>query len=272
MSNIKASGFKKKAVKFLLLILILSSVLVATLLSCVHQELSFEKIIISENIEENTNLPINPKTEFEITSKQIFATIKYTGAKGSDSWQFKWFNRDSGEVILDSNKKYNESQPNAYFHGIIASNIQTTEEAKIFQPAVYEVEYYHNNELKQSASFKVKKPELSIIEVSTASTIDIKGAPVIRTEQFKLNQIIYVCIKLDYLISGNTIKALWKKADDSIIQEEEIELTTDYYETSYLWFNMKLNENKGPAQPGKYKVEIYFNDNLYITSYFEVSI
>jgi len=264
--------FKKLKPAFLSLITIAVTVTCIFLISCSMPELTFEQIVISESIEEGTNLPINIKSEFDITSKQIYATIKYSGAKGSDEWQFKWSNIDSQEVFLDMINKYNENEPNAYFQGIIASNILKADETKIFQPGTYKVEYYHNNELEQSTSFKVLKPQISIIEVLTASEIDMEGAPIIETQQFNINQIVYICVKLNYLISGNSVKVLWKKADDSLIDEEETEIISDYYETSYMWFNLHLEKFRGLVEPGRYKAEIYLNDNLYTVSYFDVII
>jgi hypothetical protein len=263
------TNLKKLVITLLIFMLIITAGFCTVLITCGPPKLAFEQIIISKDIKKDTNEPINPKSEFEITSKQIYATIKYTGAKGSDSWQFKWANLDTGEIVLDSTKKYNESQPEAYFQGIIASNIVTTDEAKIFQ-GTYKVEYYHNGELKQSSSFKVVKPEIQILEFSTASEIDIKGAPVTKTEQFNINQIVYACVKLDYLVTGNILKAIWKKADDSLIEEEEIEITSDYYEPSYIWFSLELSGGLTPIEPGAHKVEIYLNDNLYDTFDFEV--
>ncbi|MBM3707973.1 MAG: hypothetical protein FJW69_06505 [Actinobacteria bacterium] len=268
----QTTKFKKLTAAFLTITSTTAIFLCTCLITCGKPELTFGQIVISEDIEKDTNLPINHRTEFEVTSKQIYATIKYEGAKGSDSWQFKWYNMDLEEIILDSINKYNESQPNAYFKGIIASNILKTDEAKIFQPGIYKVDYYHNDELKQSAGFEVARPQISIIEVSTASEIDIKGAPVIKTQQFNLNQIVYICVKLDYLVSGNSIKVLWKKADDSLIDEEKTELISDYYEPSYIWFNLNLEKFMETVEPGRYKVEIYLNDNLYTTSYFDLII
>ena len=115
---------------FVCLILVLVIAMPAYLTACSAPKLSFGEIVISEDAEKNTNKPINPKSEFDMRAKQIFATIKYTGVTGADSWRFKWIYEKTGEIILDDGKKYNEAQPDGYFQGIIASNIYITDDTK----------------------------------------------------------------------------------------------------------------------------------------------
>jgi hypothetical protein len=261
----------KKLLKFFNLIIILSvfiSGLLPVLLSCSAPETTFNNIIISEDIERYTNIPVNPKNEFDITSSQIFATIKYTGVKGMDSWHFKWININSGETMLDKNGKYNEKQNDKYFDGIVASNIFTTEDTKKIPPGNYKVEFYSNDVLIKSAIFKVNKPAMKILDIALTNKIDDKYAPIGAVAQFAPSDTVYACVKVDYSIIGNNFKVIWKTVDGKVINESEYGITSDYYEPSYIAFDFQYNA--GIIQPGKYKVEIYLDKNLFNTLDFEV--
>jgi hypothetical protein len=149
---------------FVSLILVFAIALPAYLIACSSPKLGFGEIVISEDVEKNTNNPISPKSEFDINAKQIFATIKYTGVTGADSWRFKWIYEKTGEMILDAGKKYNEAQPEGYFQGIMASNIYRENDTKRIPAGNYKVSFYHNGELKKSADFIVNEPQIKIIE------------------------------------------------------------------------------------------------------------
>ncbi len=229
--------------------------------------------MISEDAEKNTNVPVNPKSEFDMKTKQIFATIKYTGVTGADNWRFKWIYVKTGEIILDNGKKYNEAQPAGYFQGIIASNIYITDDTKIVPAGKYKVEFYYNGELKKITDFVVKEPQMKIMEAVTSNEIDERGTPVIPMLQFKTTDTVYASVKTDYLVAGHTLKALWKKSDDSLIKEDSIDIKDNYYEPSYLGFSFELSKGENdekPAAPGKYRVEIYLDDELEKTLDFEV--
>ena len=100
--------------------------------SCGAPKLSFENIVISEDVKKDTNEPIDPKNEFDISAKQIFASVEYTRYKGSDIWQFKWTYLESGEIALDKGDKYNKDEPNTIFGGIVSSNIYTLDDQKLY--------------------------------------------------------------------------------------------------------------------------------------------
>jgi hypothetical protein len=243
------------------------------LTACSTPKLSFGEIVISEDAEKNTNVPVNPKSEYDMKSKQIFATIKYTGVTGADNWRFKWIYVKTGEIILDNGKKYNEAQPAGYFQGIIASNIYITDDTKIIPAGKYKVEFYYNGELKKTTDFIVKEPQMKIMEAVTSNEIDERGTPLNPMLQFKTTDTVYASVKTDYLVAGHTLKAIWKKSDDSLIKEESIDIKDNYYEPSYLGFSLELSKgenSENPAAPGKYRVEIYLDDELDKTLDFEV--
>jgi len=262
---------KKSTILIIALIFILS--LIPALSSCGPPKISFENIVISEDVKKDTNEPINPKNEFDISAKQIFATVKYTGTKGSDNWQFKWTYLESGEIALDKGEKYNKDEPNTIFEGIVSSNIYTLDDAKIIPAGSYKVEFFNNGELMSTANFKVNKPQMEIIEVKLANAVDESGVPVIETQQFSPSETVYATIKLNYQITGNSLKALWKDSAEKVLNEIEYDIPNDYYEgSSYIWFMLQLTGGQaGTVGPGNYKVEIYLNDSLYGTYDFEIT-
>ena len=102
----------------------------------------------------------------------------------------------------------------------------------------------------------------------------MKRAPLsILMLQFKTTDTVYASVKTNYLISGHNLKAVWKKSDTSLIKEESIDIKDNYYEASYIGFSLELSKGeKGekPLAPGKYRVEIYLDNDLDKTMEFEV--
>lgn len=270
----KTRSIQKNKINFLVsLILVFAIAMPVYLAACSTPKLSFGEIVISEGAEKNTNMPVNPKSEFDMKAKQIFATIKYTGVTGSDNWRFKWIYVKTGEIILDNGKKYNEGLPEGYFQGIIASNIYITDDTKIVPAGKYKVEFYYNGELKKITDFIVKEPQMQVLEAVTSNEIDERGTPVNSMLQFKTTDTVYASVKTDYLVAGHNLKALWKKSDASLIKEDSIDIKDNYYEPSYLGFSLELSkfgESAKPATPGKYRVEIYLDGELDKTLDFEV--
>ncbi len=230
-------------------------------------ELSFGDLVICEDINQETCEPLNPKDEFDVETKKICASIEFSGVKGEDNYRFKWVNIDTGENILDITLKYSESE-SGYLEGYAASSIETTDEVKVIPPGNYKVEFYNNGELVKTTTFKVNKPQMKILEVLLANQVDENHAPVNTTQKFSSEETVYACIKVDYQIVGNSLKAQWKSETEELLNEIEIDLTIDHYEPSYITCMFQWETGIIPA--GNYKVEIYLNDNLYGTYDFEV--
>ncbi len=197
--------------------------------------------------------------------------VKYFGKKGSDNWHFKWTYLESGEIVLDDGKKYNNDEPNTIFEGIVSSNISTIDN-KIIPAGNYKVEFFNNGELINTTNFKVNKPQMEIIEVKLANAVDDSGVPLNETQQFSPGETVYATVKLNYQITGNSFKTLWKDSAGKVLSEVNYDIPGDYYDgSSYIWFMLQLTGGQVPAvSPGKYKVEIYLNGSLYGTFDFEV--
>jgi len=259
---------KKSTILIIVLIFILG--LIPALSSCGPSKPPFENIVISGDVVKDTNEPVNPKNEFDISAKQIFATVKYFGKKGSDNWHFKWTYLESNEIVLDDGKKYNNDEPNTIFEGIVSSNISTIDN-KTIPTGNYKVEFFNNGELINTANFKVNKPRMEIIEVKLANAVDNNGVPLKETQQFSPSETVYATVKLNYQVTGNSFKALWKDSAGKVFNEVNYDIPGDYYDgSSYIWFMLQLTGGQVPIGPGKYKVEIYLNDSLYGSYDFEV--
>ena len=111
---------------------------------------------------------------------------------------------------------------------------------------------------------------MQILKVETASSIDVLGKPVATVLQFRPGETVFVCVKLDYLISGNSIKAVWKNEAKEILNEEEINIDETYYSQTYKWFSTTLEPGSKFINPGNYEVEVFLNDDLFDSITFEV--
>lgn len=231
-------------------------------------ELVFEDIVISSGIEVDTNEPLDTKTEFEASAEHIYATIKFSGIKGGDNWRFKWTNLDTGETVLDKEGRYDMDQEEKYMEGIVETDIYPLDESSLIPAGDYKVEFYNNGELVKTTTFKVNKPEVSIIEVLLANQVDQDYVPVSITQEFNSNETVYACVQVNYQTAGNILKAQWKSSADELLWEDSIELS-EYSSPSYITFWFPPEAEVIPA--GSYKVEIYLNDSLHGSFDFEVT-
>jgi len=231
-------------------------------------ELSFGDLVICEDINQDTFEPENAKNEFDIEAKNICACIEYFGVKGGDSYRFNWINTDTGEDALDKTGEYAEGE-SGYFDGCAYSSSSLSGDGINIPPGNYKVGFYHNGELIKTANFIVKKPEVKISEVSLANQVDEDFAPTNETQQFSSTEIIYACIRINYFILGNSLKAKWYDNNGNLIVETVADMDEDMYEP--MWADFTFEGEDGYLLPGAYNVEIYLNDNLYGTYDFEVT-
>lgn len=260
----KKLNLKRFLILTFLIVFILS--LLSFSYSCAP-ELSFDSLIVCENINQDTYEPIGQRNEFDIGEDKVYAAIKYSGVKGEENYRYKWIYMDTGEIILDETLKYSEGN-NQYLEGYTMSYIAINDEVKVIPPGNYNVEFYHNGELRDTASFVIKKPEIKISSVALASEVDENYAPVKTTQQFISTDIIYACVNVNYYFSGNSLKAKWYDSNGSLIIETVDDFALDLYESMWSTFTLEGEGRDLPA--GAYKVEIYLNDNLYGTYDFEV--
>jgi len=162
--------------------------------------------------------------------------------------------------------KYLEGEED-YYEGYAASYIDVTE-GGVIPPGNYKVEFYHSGELIKTANFTVKKPEVKILEVSLANQVDEDFAPANKTQQFSPTEIIYACIRINYFILGNSLKAKWYDSNGNLMVETAVDMDEDLYEP--IWAAFSFEGEDGYLLPGGYTVEIYLNDGLHDSYDFEV--
>ena len=241
----------------LLPVIVMVSWILLALASCRLPEQAFQEINISEKIDSQTGQPVSPQNKFSISTKHVYASVRYSGVKGEDTWRFKWINTGTQETVLDSQKQYSSEKPQSYFEGTVYSSISTNDASKIIAPGTYRVEFYNNDEIKKTATFEIAKPEMQILKIELASSIDSLGNPLTVASQFKQGETLYACIKMDYLIPGNTLRALLKNENGEELIEEEITIDENYYNQSYRWFSFTISPGSRLFVTGNYKVEIF---------------
>ena len=132
--------------------------------------------------------------------------------------------------------------------------------------------YYDLREVSLDKKYREEYAEaelqVKILEVVMANQVDENMEPLNPTNQFIPEDTIYACIKLDTKEQGNSINVKWYDSQDKLIQEEKYDITENYYQPSFITFELK---SEGPWQTGKYKVEVYLNKYLYNTFEFEVT-
>jgi len=234
--------------------------------SC-RPQLSFGKVALSQSIDPKDNSPVDTESNFSAESDRIYASIYYRGAKGGDSYRFRWLNTTTGETVADDSLRYNEGY-RGYAEGYAVSYIDPVEEVELIPPGDYRVEFYHNKGLVSTAQLTVSKPKVVILEVSLASQVNAHMEPVKSNHVFEKGERVYACVKLNYLIYGARLSAKWYSPGGICLKETSVELEEDYYEPAYIAFGFDLGEGK--AASGKYKVEIYLDSQKKESCDFEV--
>jgi len=242
----------------------LTIVLIFAVCSCVPQT-SFGKLYVCSQINSETCQPVKLQQEYEIDTQKIYATIEVLNAHSADRWKFRWVDAQSGMLVAESSDRYLASS-NQYVSGYFASLLVAEAKSNIIAaPGRYRVEYYHNQELVDSAEFRIKEPQLKILEATFASGVRQDGSPLDKRKQFFSGEDIYLCLRLNYLIGGNSLKATWFMGQDRL-DEAIIELGDNHYQPSY----QVLRLSNGVLPPGSYQVDIHINDTLDRSLEFEV--
>lgn len=250
----RVNFFKKIYIPILALILFITLVPLSTSCSITA---TFGNLIICESVNKDTAEPVNAKSEFDLFTKEINATINVQNIKGSDNYRFLWKNNKTGAVITDMSGKYQPGKTE-YGSGWFSSKMSVQEgKAAAILPGDYTVEFYHNGELKSTASFKVNKPEVKILQVSLTNKVNDKAEPVNITQEFGTGEKIYACVQTNYLVPGDIYKAKWYDEKNNIINETSISIKDEdtYGQPSWIAFS-----GDKPIPAGKNKVEIYLND------------
>ncbi len=244
-----------------LIVLFIATGLFVSVTGC-KVETSFGELVICESLNQDTFEPVNPKNEYEMSVKQINATINLVNIRGTDSYRFVWKNSETNEVISEFTGSYKEGE-NGYLKGWFSSTIFVPQDGVYLAvPGNYITEFYHNDELKSSAGFIIKEPEAKILQVVLTNETNEFFEPSAPQQVFQGDEKIFACIQTDFLVAGSRIAAKWYDPDGQVILETPFEVPESFYEDSWIAFNLESAEKK-PLAMGSYKVEIYYNDIKY---------
>jgi len=230
------------------------------LISSCLREPDFGDLTICGEIDMATFAPLEIKNSFDIGVEKIFATIKVSGTRAEDTWRFIWINEDTGDVIADSTNSYSK-EGSRYMEGYLSNYIVPGQEGGIIgEPGSYRVNFYHNDQFINSASFIIEYPELEITGVVLSREIDESGQPADTTENFYQDDIIYTLLSLNCKIKDETVGIKWYRGEDELLGEKEFTVDKNYYLPDYIVF-MISNDKLWPFD--NYRIEVFHNDVLY---------
>ena len=264
---------KKHSLKFYFLVLLILTLIITMLpfMSSCTKDTIFGSLTMSESVKEDTYEPVDPKNEFDLFSKGIWASINIQNVKGTDNYRFLWKNEKSGEVLADVSGKYKEGETR-YLEGWFASSVFPKEGADVIAlPGSYLVEFYHNGVLNTTAKFTIKEPVSKILSVSLASEVNETQEPVKITQEFNSGSPIYACVQINYIIPDDIITAKWYDESNALLLETPLELKESFYRTSWVAFTFETANDK-PLPEGQYKVEIYLNEVKYNEFQFSIIV
>ena len=234
--------------------------------SCTHK-LSFGDLTICGEIDMVTFAPLEIRNSFDVGVGKIFATIRVSGTKAEDIWEFTWINVNTGEIIADSTGRYLE-EGSGYIEGYLSNYIVPAQEGGIIgEPGNYKVDFYHNSQLISSAGFIIESPELEITGVVLSSEIDEDSQPVAATESFYPDDIIYTLLRLNCQIEGETVGVKWYRGEDELLGEEEFTVDKNYYLPDYIIFKI-TNDELWPVD--SYRIEVFRNSLMDSEYHYEV--
>jgi hypothetical protein len=237
------------------------------LISSCLREPDFGDLTICGEIDMATFAPLEIKNSFDIGVEKIIATIKVSGTRAEDTWRFIWINEDTGDVIADSTNNYSK-EGSRYMEGYLSNYIVPGQEGGIIgEPGSYRVNFYHNSQFINSASFIIEYPELEITGVVLSREIDESGQPADTTENFYQDDIIYTLLSLNCKIKDETCGIKWYRGEDELLGEKEFTIEKDYYMPDYIVFTI-TNDELWPI--GSYRIEIFRNGLPDSEYYFEV--
>ena len=244
-------------IKILAAIIITAFILlfVPTVSSCTHK-LNFGDLTICGEIDMVTFAPLEIRNSFDVGVEKIFTTIRVSGTKAEDIWEFTWINVNTGEIIADSTGRYLE-EGSGYIEGYLSNYIVPAQEGSIIgEPGNYRVDFYHNSQLISSAGFIIESPELEITGVVLSSEIDEDSQPVAATESFYPDDIIYTLLRLNCQIEGETVGVKWYRGEDELLGQKEFTIDKDYYLPDYIIFKI-TNDELWPVD--SYRIEVFRN-------------
>jgi len=247
-------------------------------------ELFFEELTICKDIDQNTFAPVEEKDKFYQNAEEVFATIYVSGAGPEDTFQFVWKYGDTGETIFDFS--YDYFLEGSFYEGYIYSFLAIPPEVKMpgqvlfDETGNYEVEFYHNGQLIDEASFLVDKAPLTFGELVVGENIDSSSlAPVGPATEYsfevaELYSVIYISGSAEqednfrFTLKNNQKGDIIKEYTGSYYDLWESQYTEDYL---YFYLLGPLSDGEVNLTAGNYTVGFYHNGKLESESQFTIN-
>jgi len=244
---------------FVIITIIALSIPVLYITSSCTPTLEFGDLTVCSEIDPETAEPKNTKDVFSIEDSNLYAAIKVSGVKADENYRFAVTKKETGEVVFDQTNKYSAKEQ-GYVEGYFYVEYEGVDNKLLMDPGVYEVNFYHKGELIDSTSFEITAPEVKILEVTLASSVDENSmAPIDIKDEFKPEDTVYAAVRINNNVEGDYFKAKWY-FEDVLINQTELAIEENYFDDSYIAFSLYSDQ---PWDPGNYSVEIYHQDDLY---------
>ena len=131
-----------------LIVLFIATGLFVSVTGC-KVETSFGELVICESLNQDTFEPVNPKNEYEMSIKQINATINLVNIRGTDSYRFVWKNSSLLKSFQKSSGSFRQ------FRELNASIYPIPEGAKRLDPSFHFCMGSRTRKIIESSTFEV---------------------------------------------------------------------------------------------------------------------
>ncbi len=253
--------------KLILLILIPVFLTSFFLISCRKQAL-FSDIIMTDAELSGEPVAGAGKKTFDIEQDAVYAVMRVKNVHAQSRWRFLGKDMKSGETILDQSDYY-QSNKRGYVDGSISTSFLLRENNKVMlAPGKYEVFFYHEDNLQASTGFEISSPEIKIIDFVFSKGIDSNMEPAETSDAFCSSDTVYVFIKTNYQIPGNSLKIAYFDSRGDLLVSSSIDFKDYYLDEMFSVFS--LSGEGGLLVPDQYHAEIYLNEHLYGTYSFTV--
>jgi hypothetical protein len=251
-------------------------------------EITFGDLTTSKSYNEDLS-PVDETDEFILGNKMICASIKVEGAGTDDKWKFAWYKGNKEELIKKFEDFYYTDEGEDYFSGYEAINLYVPESYTIEGIAIfgsagdYLVEFYHNDKLIDSKSFKVVDTGIKFGELKICEKVDSADKPINPKNEFNYGiKKLCATIEVKGAELSDDCKFVWKRVEDNkVLKEVDFKYSDNWTKSGDkyngyfalglgLAENQKLEDNDIFGNPGSYIVEFYHNGYLISSASFEI--
>ncbi len=210
---------------------------------------------------------VEPTTVFAAEDQEIQLVVKVGNAPDDTNvkavWSMVAVAGQEPTVLYESPLTLNSGENVAHFS---LTNDQ------LWPAGSYKVEIYLNDKLDRTLEYQVKEPEVKIptIESATLAKGSDQNEAVDPTSIFAPDDLeLHLVVKVADAVEGTSLKAIWHVVE---VQDYEPQVIDEVPYTLSGGENVAdfTLTNGQPWPVGKYKVDLYLNDNLVQTLEYEV--